>query len=182
MLRRSAERTMQAMVAACFSRLRHLNPETSEGFAAFDLASSSASISENDPDAAQGGPRMVAPDPRSAQIPAAGAEHQKGPQQHLDEVLDDKVVERLEQEAEKLSPTGMCSLTQLDSKRILKHRPSIRGIRHRNHSIRSRIGSRTPESPHLASQSSRSATYRLYASNGSRSFEYRFRSWRSKYG
>ncbi|GAA5978631.1 hypothetical protein JCM5350_002459 [Sporobolomyces pararoseus] len=105
MLRRSAERTMQAMVAACFSRLRHLNPETSEGFAALELASSSASISEHDPDAAQGGPRMVAPDPRSAQIPAAGAEHQKGPQQHLDEVLDDKVVERLEQEAEKLSPT-----------------------------------------------------------------------------
>ncbi|GAA5913201.1 Arf family guanine nucleotide exchange factor GEA2 [Sporobolomyces salmoneus] len=97
MLRRSAERTMQAMVAACFSRLRHLNPETSEGFATLDLASSSASISEQDADAAQAGPRMAAPDPRSGQIPAATP--------HADEVLDDRVVERLELEAEKLSPS-----------------------------------------------------------------------------
>ncbi|GAA6005362.1 hypothetical protein JCM11491_002672 [Sporobolomyces phaffii] len=105
MLRRSAERTMQAMVAACFSRLRHLNPETSEGFANVELASSAASISEQDPDAVQGGPRMVAPDPRSGQIPAAGAELPRGQQAQTEEVLDEKVVERLELEAEKLSPT-----------------------------------------------------------------------------
>ncbi|GAA5869908.1 hypothetical protein JCM16303_001838 [Sporobolomyces ruberrimus] len=105
MLRRSAERTMQAMVAACFSRLRHLNPETAEGFAPVELASSSASISEQEAETPQGGLRMTAPDPRSAQIPAAAGDLQKGPQPPVEDVLDDRVVERLEQEAEKLSPT-----------------------------------------------------------------------------
>lgn len=96
---------MQAMVAACFSRLRYLNPETSEGFTTLDL-SSSVLLSEQDADTTQGGLRMTAPDPRSGQIPAAGTEQEKEPPTLSSEILDDGVVERLEQEAEKISPTG----------------------------------------------------------------------------
>ena len=103
---------MQAMVAACFSRLRHLNPDTSEGFTILDL-SSSVSLSEQESDAAQGGLRMTAPDPRSGQIPAAGTEQEKEAPTLSSEILDDGVVERLEQEAEKISPTGIYILPPL---------------------------------------------------------------------
>ncbi|BGP52381.1 GDP/GTP exchange factor for ARF [Rhodotorula kratochvilovae] len=70
MLRRSAERTMQAMVAAVFSRLRHLSPE--DDLPSAQAMSSSVSLSEVGDATAPSGPRMAAPDPRSAQIPAAG--------------------------------------------------------------------------------------------------------------
>ncbi|BGP44136.1 GDP/GTP exchange factor for ARF [Rhodotorula kratochvilovae] len=70
MLRRSAERTMQAMVAAVFSRLRHLSPE--DDLPSAQAMSSSVSLSEVGDATAPSGPRMAAPDPRSAKIPAAG--------------------------------------------------------------------------------------------------------------
>ncbi|GAA5820135.1 hypothetical protein JCM3770_005386 [Rhodotorula araucariae] len=70
MLRRSAERTMQAMVAAVFSRLRYLPLE--DDFPLTQAMSSSVSLTDVDDATVPGGPRMVAPDPRSAQIPAAG--------------------------------------------------------------------------------------------------------------
>ncbi|GAA6008572.1 Sec7 domain-containing protein [Rhodotorula paludigena] len=73
MLRRSAERTMQAMVAAVFSRLRHVPSEDELGARQSQAMASSVSLSEVAADvSAPGGPRMAAPDPRSAQIPAAG--------------------------------------------------------------------------------------------------------------
>lgn len=75
MLRRSAERTMQAMVAAVFSRLRHLSPEDDD-LPATQSSSAAASVSgaaaADDGALGTNGPRMIAPDPRSAQIPAAG--------------------------------------------------------------------------------------------------------------
>lgn len=64
---------MQAMVAAVFSRLRHVPSEDELGARQSQAMASSVSLSEVAADvSAPGGPRMAAPDPRSAQIPAAG--------------------------------------------------------------------------------------------------------------
>ncbi|GAA6035516.1 hypothetical protein JCM8097_000294 [Rhodosporidiobolus ruineniae] len=73
MLRRSAERTMQAMVAAVFSRLRHL-PSEDDALAVSHPMASTVSLSEMAEEAQEkaGGPKMAAPDPRSGAIPAAG--------------------------------------------------------------------------------------------------------------
>ncbi|KAK4052248.1 GDP/GTP exchange factor for ARF [Microbotryomycetes sp. JL221] len=64
MLRKSAERTMQAMVAAVFSRLQHLPLEE---VAAPDTLASSLSLEDAYGQDANG-VRMAAPDPRSAQL------------------------------------------------------------------------------------------------------------------
>lgn len=81
---------MQAMVAAVFSRLRHLSPD--DDLAAAPPTSSAASVTGVDVDVAAGanGLRMVAPDPRSAQIPAAGPVGEDGPEDEADEREEDK--------------------------------------------------------------------------------------------
>lgn len=73
MLRRSAERTMHAMVAAVFSNLRHVPAELGLSLHQF---SSTLSLDESTAEHVEGelvglGVRMTAPDPRSGQIPAA---------------------------------------------------------------------------------------------------------------
>jgi len=70
MLRRSAERTMQAMVSAVFSRLRSLPDDAGLPAFASSAASATDSVSHQD-DHAGLGLRMAAPNPRSANIPAA---------------------------------------------------------------------------------------------------------------
>lgn len=71
MLRRSAERTMQAMVSAVFSRLRVLPTIAPDALALHPL-SSSVSLVDSMAPAEEGALRMSAPDPRGAHIPAAG--------------------------------------------------------------------------------------------------------------
>ena len=73
MLRRSAERTMQAMVAAVFTRLRTL---PSDGSISVHTLSSSVSLTDSLPSAPDGqdGVRMSAPDPRSRHVGAKGEE------------------------------------------------------------------------------------------------------------
>ncbi|KAK4046649.1 GDP/GTP exchange factor for ARF [Microbotryomycetes sp. JL201] len=66
MLRKSAERTMQAMVAAVFSKLQRL-PTEEEDDIVQDPASS-GTTSEDAGSADQNGVRMVAPDPRAARL------------------------------------------------------------------------------------------------------------------
>ncbi|GAA5880201.1 hypothetical protein JCM8547_006589 [Rhodosporidiobolus lusitaniae] len=72
MLRRSAERTMQAMVASVFSRLRHL-PSEVDSLATSHPMASAVSLSELAEEGAggQGGVKVAAPDPRSEEVPAA---------------------------------------------------------------------------------------------------------------
>jgi len=83
---------MQAMVAAVFSRLRHLSPE--DDLAAAPPTSSAASVTGVDVDVAAGanGLRMVAPDPRSAQIPAAGPVGEDGLEDEKDGLVDGEAI------------------------------------------------------------------------------------------
>lgn len=94
MLRRSAERTMQAMVAAVFSRLRVLPSSAEEDPSSLALHSSlSSSVSLTDsmaPVDPEGGLRMLPPDPRGAHIPAAGEGESAA---HDEEALDEGELE-----------------------------------------------------------------------------------------
>jgi hypothetical protein len=66
---------MQAMVAAVFSRLRVLPASAEEDPSSLTIPSLSSSVSLTDsmsPIDAEGGLRMLPPDPRGAHIPAAG--------------------------------------------------------------------------------------------------------------
>ncbi|GAA5939550.1 hypothetical protein JCM3775_004858 [Rhodotorula graminis] len=127
MLRRSAERTMQAMVAAVFSRLRHLSPE--DDLAAAPPTSSTASVAGVDDPAGANGLRMVAPDPRSAQIPAARPGGEDGLEQEDEEqqgVREEDKAARLEDEKDgsvdgeaikddepDITPFGLASIQEL---------------------------------------------------------------------
>lgn len=90
MLRRSAERTMQAMVAAVFSRLRVLPASAEVDPSSLTLnpsLSSSVSLADSmTPVDVDGGLRMLPPDPRGAHIPAAGEAEGVA---HDDEALDE---------------------------------------------------------------------------------------------
>ena len=74
MLRRCAERTMQAMVKAVFTRLRQLPTSAEEDMASNALSRSGSSADLVDADRQNGsGPRMTAPDPSSIDVPAAAS-------------------------------------------------------------------------------------------------------------
>ncbi|GAA5972950.1 hypothetical protein JCM8115_005875 [Rhodotorula mucilaginosa] len=74
MLRRCAERTMQAMVTAVFTRLRQLPTSAEEDMASNALSRSGSSADLVDADRQNGsGPRMTAPDPSSIDVPAAAS-------------------------------------------------------------------------------------------------------------
>ncbi|GAA5913880.1 hypothetical protein JCM8208_004987 [Rhodotorula glutinis] len=127
MLRRSAERTMQAMVAAVFSRLRHLSPE--DDLAVAPPTSSAASVAGGVDDAhGANGLRMVAPDPRSAQIPAAGPGGEDGLEEEevadkreedkkalLEEEEKDGLVdgEAIKDDEPDIAPFGLASIQEL---------------------------------------------------------------------
>ncbi|GJN88851.1 hypothetical protein Rhopal_001822-T1 [Rhodotorula paludigena] len=73
MLRQSAKRIMQFMVATVFTRLRHVPSDDELGATQSEAMATSVSLSEFAADvSAPGGPRMAALDPRSVQVPAAG--------------------------------------------------------------------------------------------------------------
>ncbi|BGP04186.1 GDP/GTP exchange factor for ARF [Rhodotorula toruloides] len=119
MLRRSAERTMQAMVAAVFSRLRFIPAEDDEATPDGANLSSNASMYEVSADqSAPGGPKMAAPDPRSAKIPAAGpatptsapayAEAGRGPEDGMSKADGEPVDEEIE-----IAPFGLASIQEL---------------------------------------------------------------------
>ncbi|CEQ40773.1 SPOSA6832_02437, partial [Sporobolomyces salmonicolor] len=96
MLRRSAERTMQAMVAAVFSRLRHLSPSDDPSLSSVPL-SSAPSLSGNG-ETSPGGVRMAAPDPRGGQIPSAAGREAATPTSEADDktLKHGSLVEKLE--------------------------------------------------------------------------------------
>ncbi|GAA6025135.1 hypothetical protein JCM8202_005730 [Rhodotorula sphaerocarpa] len=72
MLRRCAERTMQAMISAVFSRLRQLPATAEEDLAAAELSRTPSNVDVERSDRPVGaGPRMAAPDPSSFDVPAA---------------------------------------------------------------------------------------------------------------
>ncbi|GAA5889769.1 hypothetical protein JCM6882_004317 [Rhodosporidiobolus microsporus] len=123
MLRRSAERTMQAMVAAVFSRLRHL-PSENDSLAASHPMASTVSLSEMAEEAQAGGPKMAAPNPRSGAIPAAGGaatpdEGEKVPQGETAEGEKTEVVKEAEapvaeeEHVPSIEPFGLASIQEL---------------------------------------------------------------------
>ncbi|GAA5882904.1 hypothetical protein JCM1840_000744 [Sporobolomyces johnsonii] len=118
MLRRSAERTMQAMVAAVFSRLRHLSP--SEEGTLSSVALSSAPSLSGDGETSPGGVRMAAPDPRGGQIPSAAGREALTPTSEVNDksLANGALMEKLESAAAgqpevqetATSPTGSAEL------------------------------------------------------------------------
>ncbi|GAA5949414.1 hypothetical protein JCM21900_004055 [Sporobolomyces salmonicolor] len=118
MLRRSAERTMQAMVAAVFSRLRLLSPSHDPSLSSVPL-SSAPSLSGNG-ETTPGGVRMAAPDPRGGQIPSAAGWEAATPTSEADDktLRHGSLVEKLETAAAgqpevqdaATSPTGLAEL------------------------------------------------------------------------
>ncbi|GEM12705.1 sec7 domain-containing protein [Rhodotorula toruloides] len=119
MLRRSAERTMQAMVAAVFSRLRYIPAEDDDATPDGAQLSSNASMYEVSADqSAPGGPKMAAPDPRSAKIPAAGPATPTSAQANAEagrgaeDVSGRPAGETVDEEVE-IAPFGLASIQEL---------------------------------------------------------------------
>lgn len=126
MLRRSAERTMHAMVAAIFSKLRtfsveHQRPTLAGTSSTLSFADSLAENLETEGSSDTGmGVRMTAPDPRSGAIPAAKIVEEEPKVAETERVVKDEdaeedssVEEVKAEEALVFKPYGLASLKEL---------------------------------------------------------------------
>ncbi|BGP21002.1 GDP/GTP exchange factor for ARF [Rhodosporidiobolus nylandii] len=122
MLRRSAERTMQSMVAAVFSRLRSL-PSEDDSLAASHPMASTVSLNElvEEQKDKEGGPSVKAPDWRSGAIPAASASAGAAEKEPLLAGQEERVeptdagagVDHPPPTADQIEPYGLASLQEL---------------------------------------------------------------------